>query len=87
MEPLKTVASEGRLRDAGAQEAERTRQYVSIPSTAGTQAAERSRFSGVPSKAGLSRVLYVVVSGLSDYGRCAFGSGHAASSTTRQLYR
>ncbi|TAM98361.1 MAG: hypothetical protein EPN40_06525 [Rhodanobacteraceae bacterium] len=31
------------MRVAGAQEAERTRQYVSIPSTAGTQAAERSR--------------------------------------------
>src|SRR6185437_9945230 len=39
----RTVASEGRLRDAGALQVERTRQYVSIASTAGTQAAERSR--------------------------------------------
>jgi hypothetical protein len=57
---LKSVASEGRLRDAGAQEAESTRQYMSISSArkavppctgpvehqlAGTQDAERSSFA------------------------------------------
>src|SRR5581483_4643491 len=35
------------LRDAGAQEPERTRQYVRIPSTAGAQAAERSSFAAI----------------------------------------
>ena len=45
MSEFKTVASEGRFRDAGAQEAECTRQYMSIPSAAGARAAERSRFS------------------------------------------
>jgi hypothetical protein len=35
-----TVASEGRLRVAGAQPAERTRQYVSMASIAGKQAAD-----------------------------------------------
>ena len=40
----RTVASEGRLRDAGAEQVERTRQYVSIASTAETRDAERSRF-------------------------------------------
>src|SRR5581483_3813384 len=43
-ELFQNVASEGRLRDAGAQEPERTRQYVRIPSTAGAQDAERSSF-------------------------------------------
>ncbi|TAM93048.1 MAG: hypothetical protein EPN40_13730 [Rhodanobacteraceae bacterium] len=43
-----SVASEGRLRDAGAQQAERTRQYVSIASTAGARAAERSSFASRP---------------------------------------
>src|SRR5690348_3932295 len=38
----RSVASEGRLRVAGAQEAECTRWYMSIPSTAGAQDAERS---------------------------------------------
>src|SRR5690348_2128321 len=37
-----SVASEGRLRDAGSQEPECTRQYMRIPSTAGAQDAERS---------------------------------------------
>jgi len=35
------------LRVAGAQEAECTRQYMSIPSTAGAQDAERSSFQTV----------------------------------------
>src|SRR5690348_3623025 len=43
----KSVASEDRLCDAGAQEAECTRQYMSIPSTAGAQDAERSSFSNL----------------------------------------
>ena len=47
-EPLKTVASEENLRVAGAQEPEHTSQYVRIPSTAGAQIIERSRFSEVP---------------------------------------
>jgi glyoxylase I family protein len=34
------------------------------------------------SKAGLSRVLNAVVSGLSDYGRCAFGSGCMVATTS-----
>jgi len=33
------------------------------------------RAPSAPALAGLSRVLLRVVSGLSDYGRCAFGSG------------
>jgi hypothetical protein len=41
---LKIVTSEGRLRAAGAQEPECTRQYMRIPSTAGARDAERSRF-------------------------------------------
>src|SRR6185312_15150365 len=41
-----TVASEGRLRVAGAQEPECICQYMRIPSTAGTQDAERSRLFG-----------------------------------------
>jgi stearoyl-CoA desaturase (delta-9 desaturase) len=41
---IKNVVSEGRLRAAGAQEAECTRQYMSIPSTAGAQDAKRSSF-------------------------------------------
>ena len=45
---MKSVASEGRLRAAGAQEAECTRQYMSIPSTAGAQDAERSSFAKCP---------------------------------------
>ena len=40
----KIVASEGSLRLAGAQEAEHTREYVSIPSTAEAQNAGRSKF-------------------------------------------
>jgi hypothetical protein len=32
-----------RLRDAGAQQAERTRRYVSIASTAGAQVGERNK--------------------------------------------
>ncbi|MER3546430.1 MAG: hypothetical protein C4338_02040 [Rhodanobacteraceae bacterium] len=40
---LRTVASVGRLRVAGAQEAERTRQQVGILGSAGAQADERSR--------------------------------------------
>jgi hypothetical protein len=42
---LQSVASEGRLRVAGAQEPECTRQYMRIPSTAGAQDAERSSFA------------------------------------------
>jgi len=39
------------LRVAGAQEPQRTRQYVRIPSTAGAQDAERSSFqTGRPTK-------------------------------------
>jgi hypothetical protein len=49
---FKNVASEAAIRGkrapwlrvAGAQEAECTRQYMSIPSTAGAQDAERSSF-------------------------------------------
>jgi hypothetical protein len=41
-------ASEGRLVDAGAQPAERTRQYVSVASTAGGQAAEHGSLAGRP---------------------------------------
>src|SRR4051812_11636853 len=40
------VASEGSSRFAGAQEPECTRQYMRIPSTAGTRTAERSSFAG-----------------------------------------
>ncbi len=47
-EPLKTVASEENLRDAGAQEPECTVEYMRIPSTAGAQIIERSRFLEVP---------------------------------------
>jgi len=36
-----SVASEGRLRVTGAKEPQRTRQYVSIPSTAGAQEAQQ----------------------------------------------
>jgi hypothetical protein len=43
---LQSVMSEDRLRDAGAQQAERTRQYVSIASTAGAQDVERNSFAG-----------------------------------------
>src|SRR5690348_5630354 len=46
-EPHQSVASEGRLRVAGAQEPQCTRQYMRIPSTAGAQAAERSSFAEV----------------------------------------
>jgi dihydrofolate reductase len=45
---LQSVTSDGGLRDAGAQQAERTRQYVSIASTAGAQATEHSSFAGLP---------------------------------------
>src|SRR5690348_9704420 len=67
-ECFESVASEGRLRVAGAQEAECTRQYMSIPSTAGAQDAERSSSQSLcysaansaskssSSKASLSRV-------------------------------
>jgi len=48
-EPLKTVASEENLCVAGAQEPEHTREYMRIPSTAGAQIIERSRFLEVPS--------------------------------------
>ena len=41
--PCRTVASEGRLRAAGAQEPECTCEYMRNPSTAGAQDAERSR--------------------------------------------
>src|SRR5579875_323012 len=41
---LESVASEDRLRDAGAEEPECTRRYMRIPSTAGAQAGERSSF-------------------------------------------
>src|SRR5262249_22316520 len=41
--PGPTVASEGGLREAGAQEPEHTVEYVRIPSTADARAAERSR--------------------------------------------
>ena len=40
--PLQSVASEGRLCVAGAQEPECTRQYMRIPSTAGANYAERT---------------------------------------------
>ncbi len=43
-EPFKTVASEENLRVAGAQEPEHACEYVRIPSTAGAQIIERSRF-------------------------------------------
>jgi dihydrofolate reductase len=42
---LQSVASEGGLCDAEAQDAECTRQYMSSPSTAGAQAAERNSFA------------------------------------------
>jgi dihydrofolate reductase len=45
---LQGVMSEGGLRDAGAQHGERTRQYVSIASTADAQATEHSSFAGLP---------------------------------------
>jgi len=45
--PLHNVASEGRLVAAGAQEAQRMDEYVSIPSTAGDQDAERSSYAEV----------------------------------------
>ena len=44
----KTVASEENLRDAGAQEPECTVEYMRIPSTAGAQIIEWSRFLEVP---------------------------------------
>src|SRR5690348_4737381 len=45
---LESVASKGRLRDAGAQAPECTRQYMRMPSTAGAQDAERSSFRVIP---------------------------------------
>src|SRR6185437_7115123 len=46
---VQSVASEGSLRAAGAQEAKCTRQYMSIPSTAGAPDAERSSFAAAQS--------------------------------------
>ncbi|WP_347260321.1 hypothetical protein, partial [Rudaea sp.] len=48
--PRKTVASEENLRVAGAQEPECTQMYMRIPSTAGAQIIERSRFFEVPAR-------------------------------------
>lgn len=45
MSGSKSGASDGRSRDAGAQEPERTRRYVRIPSTVGARTAERSSFA------------------------------------------
>jgi hypothetical protein len=48
---------------------------------AGRDGSVTSGAPSAPDSTGLSRVVMQVVSGLSDYGRCAFGSGKAASPT------